>query len=182
MKCAKEDGFSYVDVIIALVLLMIAILGMLSTLVASIIQTRGHEQQMQAKHVASSTMESIMSVKETDPDRLGWNAIGNIGANPDGNGVGQGIFLHGFQPVLTSAGPDEVIGTADDSGSAVPGLTRKITIVDVCDPSRPSTACAPPGPMATRIRSVTVEIRYSVGGIQRDETIVTVLTDYAVNN
>jgi Tfp pilus assembly protein PilV len=181
MNGKSEKGFSYIDVMIALVILMVGILALLSGISGSILQTRGHERQLLAKQVASSTMESIMSVKETDPARMGWTAIGNIGSNLV-NGVPQGIFSVGLKPVYMNAGPDEVIGTADDTGAQVAGLQRQIVITDICDPDRPSYNCVPPGTRAVRIRSVVVTITYFVGAIQRQEIERTVLTDYSVTN
>ena len=184
MKIKSQDGFSYIDVMIALVILMIGVLGMLSAVSWSMVQARGSEQQLLAKQIATSTMESIMAVKETDPVRLGWPAVGNIGSNPDtATGVNQGIFSVGFQPVLADAGTDEVVGTADDSGTPIQQVRRRIVITDVCDPDRPSpTICNPAGTAAVRIRSVQVTITYNVGGLQRQEQLSTVLTDYAVVN
>lgn len=184
MKDRSESGFSYIDVMIALVILMVGILALLSGISGSILQSKGHEQQLLAKQVATSTMESIMAVKETDPTRLGWAAIGNVGTNPDPvTGVNQGIFLNGFQPVRLDAGPDEVIGTADDTGAIGPQLQRRIVITDVCDPDRPSPViCSPTGTASVRIRSIAVTITYNVGALQRQEQLVTVLTDYAVIN
>lgn len=182
MKRVSEAGFSYIDVMIALVILMVGILALLSGISGSVLQSRGQEQQLLAKQFASSAMESIMSVKETDVARLGWDAVGNVGSNPDENGVPKGIFLIGFQPVYLNAGTDEVIGTSDDSGTQVNGLQRKIVITDVCDPDRPSPICSPAGTSAIRIRSIAVTVRYNVGMLQRDEVLTTVLTDYAVTN
>jgi len=182
MKRNSEAGFSYIDVMIALVILMVGILAMLSGISASILQSRGQEQQTLAKQIATSTMESIMSVKETDPARLGWAAVGNVGSNPNELGVAQGIFVTGFQPVFLNAGPDEVIGTADDNGSMVAQLQRRIVITDICDPDRPSPICPTPGTKAIRMRRVQVTITYNVGSLQRQEQLATVLTDYAVDN
>jgi len=184
MNNNSQSGFLYIDVMIAIVILMIAILALLSAISWSVVQANGHEQQLLAKQVATSTMESIMAVKETDPVRLGWPAIGNVGSNPDPvSGVNQGIFSVGFQAVRADAGPDEVIGTADDTGATVSQLRRRIVITDVCDPDRPSpTICSPAGTSPVRIRSVEVTITYNVGGLQRQEQLSTVLTDYAVVN
>ncbi len=180
----SEAGFTYIDVMIAVVILMVGILALLSGISSAVLQAKGHEQQLLAKQVASSTIESIMAVKETDPARLGWNSIGNVGSNPDPrNGVNQGIFVIGFQPVRANAGVDQIIGTADDSGAIVPGVSRRIAIVDVCDPDRPSPLiCSPAGTSPVRIRSVEVTVVYNVGALQRQEKLVTVLTDYAVVN
>ncbi len=179
MISKSESGFSYIDVMIALVILLVGILALLSGLSGSLLQARGQEQQLLAKQIATSTMESIMSVKETDPTRLGWKAVGNVGSNLDANGVPQGIFVTGFQPVKLDAGTDEVIGTADDTGTVVPALQRRIVITDLCDPDRPSPICTPAGTFVIKFRSVDVTIIYNVGALQRQEKLSTVLTDYA---
>jgi len=185
MKDKSETGFSYIDVMIAIVILLVGILGLLSAISGAVVQSKAQEQQLNAKQIASSTMESIMSVKETDlkvvPVRLGWNRVGNIGSNLNPMGVPQGIFVSGFQPVRTNAGPDQVIGTLDDTGPIIAGFQRRIVITDQCDPDRPSALCVPPGTFPVRVRSVQVTITYFVGAIERQEIVTTVLTNYATN-
>ena len=178
MNIRSEEGFSYIDVMIAIVILMVGILALMAGMSASVIQARGQEQQMVAKQTAASTMESIMSVKETDPARMGWNAVGNVGSNIVA-GVPRGVFIIGMQDVRPNAGPDEVLGTADDTGTPSISLRRQIVITDVCDPDRPSYNCTPAGGAAVRMRTVQVTVRYFVGSLARDERITTVLTDYA---
>lgn len=177
MTDKSEAGFSYIDVMIAIVILLVGILALLSAITGAVFQTKGQEQQLNAKQIATSTMESIMSVKETDPLRLGWDKVGNICvANPCY--TPQGIFPNNFQPVKTDAGPDEIIGTADDTGNTVAGFTRQIVIRDECDPDRPSYNCNPVGTLPVRIRSVEITINYYVGSVQRQERLTTVLTNY----
>lgn len=182
MNVNSEKGFSYIDVMIALVILMFGVLSMLAAVSWSLVQAQGNEQQVLAKQVATSTLESIMSVKETDPVRLGWPAVGNIGSNIDtATGTPRGIFSVGFQPVRVGAGPDEVVGTADDTGATISQLRRQIVITDICDPDRPSAGiCTPAGTHPVRIRSVAVTVTYNVGGLQRQEAVRTILSDYAV--
>ena len=185
MKHKSEAGFSYIDVMIAIVILLVGILALMSAITGAVFQTRGQEQQLNAKQIASSTMESMMSVKETDlqvvPVRLGWNAVGNICVNTP-CATPQGIFQNGFQPVRISAGLDQIIGTADDAGNTVDGFQRRIVISDECDADRPSYNCNPVGAFAVRVRSVEITINYFVGSVQRQERLTTVLTDYAVTN
>ena len=178
MSIKSESGFSYIDTMIAIVILMVGIMALMAGMSAAVISTRGQGQQMIARQVAASTMESIMSVKETDPDRLGWDAVGNIGSNPVG-GVPKGIFLVGMQNVLPDAGPDEILGTADDTGTPMPSMQREIIISDICDTDRPSYNCPTPGTARVRWRSVQINVRYFVGSLPRTETITTVLTDYS---
>lgn len=177
MKNKSEAGFSYIDVMIAVVILLVGILALVSAITGAIFQTKGQEQQLTAKQIGSSTMESIMSVKETDAARLGWNKIGNICVTTPCP-VPQGIFQNGVQPVKMDAGPDEVVGTADDTGSVMTGFTREIIIRDECDQDRPSYNCNPVGTMPVRVRSVEIRVHYYVGSIQRTEKLTTVLTNY----
>lgn len=179
MKDNTQAGFSYVDVMIAIVILMVGILALMSGISGAVISAKGQGQQMLARQTATSTMESIMSVKETDPARMGWNAVGNVGSNVVA-GVPQGIFVVGTQSVLPNAGTDEVLGTADDSGTALNAMRRQIIIADECDPERPSYNCPTPGPAPVRIRTVRVIVTYYVGALARQEEIRTVLTDYSV--
>lgn len=181
MDTRNESGFSYIDVMIAIVILMVGVLALMSGMGGAVLQARSQEQQMVAKQVAASTMESIMSVKETDPDRLGWKAIGNVGSNPDPiSGVPQGVFVVGMQDVHVGAGPDEILGTADDDNVTVPNLQREITIIDECDPDAPSYNCPTPGTNPVKFRNVRVDVRYFVGAVPRTESLQTVLTDYAI--
>ena len=183
LLAGREEGFSYVDVMVAMVIFLIGILGYLSAISAGVLLTRGQQQQLLARHIAATAMESIMAAKETDPNRLGWKAIGNVGSNIDPDtSLPQGVFLTGFQQVVANAGPDEVVGTADDTGATTVGYSRQITIADICDPDRPSSICPVPGDWPIKMRRVTVTVRYFVGSAQREESISTVLTDYAVTD
>ena len=181
MNHKEENGFSYIEVLIALVILLVGILALLSSMAAAVLTSHGQGIQLEALQIATTTVESIMSVKATDPERLGWDAVGNVGANIDPEtGDPQGIFVVGRTPVLSSSGPDEVFGTADDEGAAIPGYERTIVITDICDPDRPSYNCPTPGPARVRFRQVEVTIFYTVGQSARQERITTVLSDYAV--
>lgn len=182
MKDKSTAGFSYIEVMVAIVILMVGILALMSGLAGAVLRSKAQEGQLEAKQIAASTMESIMSVKETsDPARrLGWQALGNVGSNPNDLGVFLGIFVNGVQEVRSDAGPDRVIGTADDTGAVIPGFTRQIVITDVCDPDRPSPNCPTPGTAAVRIRTVQVTINYFASNVPNQEVLTTVLSDYAV--
>lgn len=178
MQDKSEAGFSYIDVMIAIVILLVGILALLAAITGSVFQTKGQELQLSAKQIATSTMESIMSVKETDEERLGWDKIGNTCVTGVFCPVPQGIFLNGFQAVKPDAGADEVIGTADDTGTVVAGFQRQIVIKDKCDPDRPSYNCDPVGILPVKIRSIEITVTYYVGTVQRQEILATVLTKY----
>ena len=173
----NEAGFTYIDVLCAMTILLVGVLALAGVLVASVVRTRDSEQQVNAKQLAASTMEAIMSAR--DMDNLGWNAIGNVGSNIDPvSGKAQGVFLVGFQPVYPFPGADGLVGTADDAtdprgNTPLPAVQRQITITDINDPDRPT----PPNPIYFRRVDVTVQY-LTDSGVWRQETMSTVLTNY----
>lgn len=182
MNIREQSGFTYIEVLIAIMILMVGILAMAAGISGGVIMSRGQEQQLQAKQLAASAMEAIMSAKETDPTRLGWNAVGNVGTNIDPiTGTPKGVFVTGVQDILSDAGPDGVSGTADDTGAVIPNFRREIIIQDICDTDRPSANCPTPGPNPVMIRSVSVNITYYVGSLPRTENVTTILTSYLAN-
>lgn len=183
MGVNKQSGFSYIDVMIAIVILMVGVLAMMAAISAAVVRAKGHEQQNLAKQVITSTMEGIMSVKEEGNNpggALKWAKLGNIGNNLEG-GIPQGIFLNGWHTVMDMAGPDNVVGTADDTGDPMLGIRREIIIRDVCSPDQPSAICDPPGPNAVTVRSVEVRVAYFIGSVEYTERAETIVTQYAAD-
>ena len=191
LQKTNEGGFSYIDVMIALVILMIGILASTAALTANLLRSFETEKQVVAKQVALSTIESIFSARDiARPGAIsGWHSVGNTGSNPDQNGTAQGIFLDDFRPIRVDMGGDAVAGTADDAcaaGSAcqaagqpdntsevLNGFERRIVITDLEDSERPS----PPHPISRRRIDVTV--RYYIKSFRREQTVSTIITNYA---
>jgi type II secretory pathway pseudopilin PulG len=174
----SQAGFSYIDVLIAITLLMIGLLALVAAVTASVVQTRAGEQNLIAKQYAASTLEAIFSAR--DIGVLGWDAVGNVGSNPV-NGTPQGAFVVGRQPVYPDDGADNIAGTSDDTGTPVKGFDREIVITDICDPTRPSANCSPSGTYPVMLRKVEITLYYQVTGGWRKEKITTVITDSLVD-
>lgn len=196
MKMHKDqNGFSYIDVMIALVILLIGILGAAGALAANIFRSYEAEKVIIAKQLALSSMESIFAAREIKPAAaadvnarmLAWKSIGNVGSNPV-SGVPQGIFLTGYCPVRANNGADGIIGTADDACSGtgpcvvgansntsavLRGFERRITIVDVDDPERPAASGYEIG-----FRRIDITIRYQVNGMFREYTTSSMISTY----
>jgi prepilin-type N-terminal cleavage/methylation domain-containing protein len=184
----RQSGFSYIEVMIALVILLVGVLGLTSALSANLIRSYESEKRIIAKQTALSTIESMFSardIKRSD-SVSSWQTIGNVGTNPV-NGVNQGIFINGFTPIREDLGWDGVAGTADDacsgtgsctvngktnSSNIISGFQRKIVITDIEDPDRPSPS------NAIARRNIEVTIRYTVNQITRDEVMSTIITNY----
>ncbi len=185
----RQSGFSYIDVMIALVIMMVGILALVGALSANLIRSQESEKRIMAKQLALSTIESITSAKEIKRPGVvdGWDSLRNtMGSVP--NGETNGIFLTGINPVRTDSGWDGVAGTSDDACSnsgpclvsgrpsnnspLMTGFQRQIVITDVPDPERPS----PPNPITRR--RIDVTIVYFVNQATRYETVSTILTNY----
>jgi type II secretory pathway pseudopilin PulG len=189
-KAARlEKGFSYIEVMIALVILMVGVLQMASALSANLLRSYETEKRIVSKQMALSTIESIISARDIARTGAieGWHSIGNVGSNPV-DGTARGIFLTGWCPVREDLGWDGVAGTADDAcpegapcnvsgtpsntSAVVKGYQREIIITDVADPERP----APQFPIARR--RVEVRIKYFYNSVARTETVSTIVSNY----
>ena len=184
----NEKGFSYIDVMIGLLIMMIGILGATQALTANLLRSYESEKQIVAKQVALSTIESVSSAREiASPGSVeGWDSVGNVGSNLV-EGVAKGVFMTGFRPIREDIGADGVAGTADDacdapgncqvnsvinSSTVMPNFQRKVIITDIQDSERPSP------PHAIARRRIDVTIRYFVNSLQREQTISTIITNY----
>lgn len=176
----NQAGFSYIDLLISMLIFMVGILAMVGALAANRMRAQIIEKQLAAKQLALSSMESILAAKELRPydEVSGWDTIGNIGSN-NINGVNRGIFETDFRPIRQGPGSDGIIGTSDDACNGtgacgsnntpiVPGFTRKIEISDI-----ESTDYT-----TIRQRNLQVTIRYQVNARSLEETIKTIITDY----
>jgi hypothetical protein len=172
----KEEGFSYVDVMIAVTVLLVGVMAMLSAITSAIVMTTTSQQQLAAKQYAQSTVEAIFSAR--DVDALGFDAVGNVG---DAN-IPAGVFVTGDIAFYSTAGPDGIIGTADDKAGAdgivgnsddspaIDGFTRQITITNVVDPDRPAAPIS--------LRQVDVTVSYWLGKSQYRETMTSYVANY----
>ncbi len=169
-----ERGFTYIDVLIGVMILMVGVLALTAAITTAVIRSREGEQLLIAKQLATSTLESVHSAR--DLRALGWDAIGNLPP------IGTGIFLTGDQPIRQRAGVDRVVGTDDDDDDAtnpiIPNFTRSITVTDICDPDRPSANCDPVGTNPVMMRRVDIVIRYGVSGVWREQRLSTILTNF----
>jgi Tfp pilus assembly protein PilV len=183
----NQDGFSYIDVMIGLVILLVGVLALAAAVTTSVVRSRGAEQQLIAKQLANSTLESIFSARDIRlDDTPGWNAIGNVGNNTVG-GTPRGVFVNGRSPIRESAGADGIIGTADDACSGtgpccagavcnnstvLKGFQRQIVITDINDPDRPSPA------WPIMMRRVEITIFYHTPASIQEEKVATIITSY----
>lgn len=181
-----ENGFSYIDVMIAVVILMVGVIALAATLTANLVRSYETEKQIISKQIAVSTIESIISARDINRNGAddGWVTVANVDPS---NEESRGIFLNGWTPIREDLGLDGVAGTADDACPAnafcdvegyqntspeLPGFERQIVITDVNDPERPT----PPNRI-TRKR-IDISIRYRINQVLRQQDVSTMLSDY----
>jgi type II secretory pathway pseudopilin PulG len=176
MKQNSEQGFTYIEVMCAIVILMVGILAQLSAMSLSMLRQRESEKQTAARQLASSTLESIFAARD----------LGNTGGLSSFAAINttdvhtNGLFLPGWNPVREDSGKDGIHGTADDACLAtiactVGGYTnnapvsndfeRRIIITDIVEAGK------------VKKRRVEVKIRFFVGQLQREQSLATIIAD-----
>lgn len=184
MKQVKNEvGFSLIETIVAMVVLLIGILGTLTAISFGVLYMQDSEKRVMAKEVARSTMETIFSIRDLqafDPqtgEPYDWNAIRiKVGTNG-------GIFLDDWKPIRENPGDDGIFGTSDDAcavgnpcvvgtytntSAVVSGYERKIEIADIVENN------------VVRKRRITVRVRYYVGQLLREEVETTIVANLPV--
>jgi prepilin-type N-terminal cleavage/methylation domain-containing protein len=109
----REEGFTLIEVMIAIVVMSIGLLAVIASFATAVAATQSAEEDLIARQKALEAMESIYTARNSQ--QIPFAAVANTG-----NG---GIFLSGALP-LKSAGPDGLVGTADDvSCTTAAGVT-----------------------------------------------------------
>jgi prepilin-type N-terminal cleavage/methylation domain-containing protein len=163
---SKDSGFSLMEVMIALLLLTVGLVG-LSALYAQAVGTMHLSQErMIAKQKCREILESIYTARNTQ--QITFDMVQNVGAG--------GIFLDGWQPMqepnpsggggdglvgtaddgdieqIVLPGHDGLMGTADDEVRSLAQMQREILIQPVLLPS------GTPNP---DLRQITVTVQYA---------------------
>ncbi len=112
-----QHGFALIEVMISMVILSTGLCAVLAAFAATIASTESAQEDLIARHKALDAMESIYTARNSQ--QVPFSSINNVSAG--------GIFKNGAQQLLC-AGPDGLVGTADDvactapdTGAACPG-------------------------------------------------------------
>lgn len=180
----KEKGFSLIETMIALVILLVGILATLQAISFGMLYVQDIEKRGMGKEIARSTMETIFSIRDLqafDPqvgETYNWNTIQVL------SGSNGGIFLDGWKPVRENPGDDGIFGTADDACAAniqcvvgtytntspvVQGYERRVEIFDITENG------------VVRKRRIDVRVRYFVGRLQKEVVESTIVANLPVN-
>ena len=104
-QAAKQSGFTLVEVMIAIAVMSIGLLSVVASIASALQATQSAQEDLIARQKAMEALESIYTARNSQ--QVGFSAINNTTASPPG------LFLSGAQPLLC-AGPDGLVGTADD--------------------------------------------------------------------
>jgi Tfp pilus assembly protein PilV len=180
MKPGSEKGTSLIEVMMALGVMTVGMLGAVGVLAQGMEKLASSPGDVLTTQKASELIEAVYSAR--DSHKLTWSQIKNVhGASGSDNGVfldgPQQIKLTGLDGIANTAddttvettllpGPDQVIGTSDDQYASLANYTREVTIRDVTGE-------------AGALRTVVVTVTYRAGSTVRTYTLKTYISNYS---
>jgi prepilin-type N-terminal cleavage/methylation domain-containing protein len=128
LKITKsEAGFTMLEMVIALLILTIALMGFATAVGYGMMASNRGRQITNTKLLIVSMLEQMETLRNTK--QLTYDQISNTASG------GVGVFPNTYQPITTDPGPDGIYGTSDDL--IAPGADGKYgTVDDFTDPTR----------------------------------------------
>ncbi len=123
---APDQGFTLIEVLISMVILVVGLLMMLALFTKGLSSTQLANAGLIAKQKAHEQLEAIYAARNNG---LPWTKV-------DNSGTGQGIFLNGFQPLYRV-----VEGAADDA--SVLGSVQSFNAPYTPPAPAPAPTCCP---------------------------------------
>jgi hypothetical protein len=178
---ARADGFSLVEVMFALGVLTVGVLGAAGVLSAGMQNLGTSPSDVIVTQKATQAIEAVFAAR--DSHKLKWAQIRNVSGE---SGTDNGVFLDGPHPLTLAGndglvntgddpdaiesvpmpGADRIFNTGDDKDLTLSGFTREIAIRDV------------PGESG-QLRSVTVTITFKSGTQTRTYKLSTYISAYS---
>lgn len=183
----RVDGFSFIELIVAMSILMVGLLGLAQVFYMGMSIVGTSSAQLIAREKAREAIESVHTARDTRV--ITWAQIRNVaapncGAWANTTAAGGGAFANGESNLL-AAGPDGLVATADDAGQEVTpgpdnllgtaddvplvGFTREVAICDIT--GNPN------------LRQIAVTIRFNgstaIGRPRRDYTLITYISSFS---
>lgn len=186
---SSESGFSLLEMMVAMSLLAIGLLGLAQTFYMGMSIVGTSSAQLIAREKAREAIESVHTARDTKI--ITWAEIRNAAAPATCTGAGLapgpggGKFVEAPAGAMLAAGPDGLVNTADDTGDEVlpgqdgrlytaddvrlVGFTRRVTICDVTN--------------NVNLRQITVVIGFpgsgAIGARNRTYTLTTFISSYS---
>jgi len=179
----SDCGFSLLEMVVAITLLTIGLLGVASAIGYAIVASNHGRSITNTKLLAVSMLEQMETLRDTNS--LTFGQIANVGQVDDHGAVKVFAgFQPGFQQVSTNPGPDGIFGTADDlidAGNdgkfgtvddfvnpnfALVGVTRQVQITD----------------LSAKLKKIQVTVDYSVTGGTKHLLVTGYLNDNSTSS
>ena len=177
---SSSKGFSLIETVIALGVLITGVLGAAAVLATGMQNLSSSPSDVVTTQKAAEAIEAVFSARQSG--KLTWTQLKNVNGASGSDG---GVFLDGAQPLLlpgpdglvntaddttletvTLPGKDQMLGTADDQVISLTGYTRTITITDVPNESG-------------QLRQVVVTVTFQSGPTKRAYTLTTFISAYS---
>ncbi len=168
----SESGFSLIETMIAIVVLTVGAMGMASVFLYGMQSASSSPNDLIATQKASEAIESVFSAR--DSHTLTWAQLRNTAnggvflggprnmTTPGADGVVDTADDGGIESVLLP-GPDQLMGTGDDTTSTLNNFKREIAITDSGD----------------NLRIVTVTITYPSGPVTSKYSVTVYMSSFA---
>ena len=179
----SDCGFSLLEMVVAITLLTIGLLGVASAIGYAIVASNHGRSITNTKLLAVSMLEQMETLRDTNS--LTFGQIANVGRVDDHGAVKVFAgFQPGFQQVSTNPGPDGIFGTADDlidagqdgnfgtvddfvnPNFALVGVTRQVEITD----------------LSAKLKKIKVTVDYSVMGGTKQLVVTGYLNDNSTSS
>ncbi|HEV7681549.1 MAG TPA: prepilin-type N-terminal cleavage/methylation domain-containing protein [Pyrinomonadaceae bacterium] len=178
----SDCGFSLLEMVIAITLLTVGLLGVASAIGYAIVASNHGRSVTNTKLLAVSMLEQMETLRDTN--NLTFGQIANVGQVDNAGAVKSFTgFQPGFQQVSINPGPDGIFGTADDlidpglngygtgdefinPSLALVGVTRKVEITN----------------LNTKLKKIQVTVDYSVTGGTRQLLVTGYLNDNSTSS
>jgi prepilin-type N-terminal cleavage/methylation domain-containing protein len=173
-----ESGFTLLETMIAMVILSFGILSVAAVYTQGIQASNSNQMSFIAQQKAQEAMETIFTAR--DSGTLTFASIANVSQG--------GLFLDGPQQ-LCDAGPDGVLGTADDNCNIPnvivtgPGAdnilgTADDTVINL-NPWMTRTIAITPVNGTQKLNQVTITVRYVFQGRTAQFVLVSYISGWA---
>ncbi len=174
-RSRAQRGFTLIETMIAIVVLMIGVLTIVAVFATAIASTQNAQENLIARQKAEETLESIFTARNTQ--QITFSQIGNVSAG--------GIFVDGATQLFAAGndglvntlddvpfpangvcpagpeciplpGPDGILGTADDVPMSLAYFTRQIQINTVLEADGVT--------INPNLKQIMVTVSYTTGG------------------
>jgi hypothetical protein len=182
MHISSSKGFSLLETVVALGVLVTGVLGAAAVLATGMQNLSSSPSDVVTTQKAAEAMEAVFSARQSG--KLTWTQIKNVAGASGSDG---GVFLDGPQP-LNYAGNDGLVNTADDAAAGLetvrlPGKDQQLNtsddqLIPLSSFTREVMIRDVPGENG-QLRSIVVTIKYWSGPTTRTYTLTTYISAYS---